>query len=1025
MSTRRDWSSISALFIQRPIATSLLTLAIALAGMLGFVLLPVAPLPQVDYPTIVVAANLPGASPENMASAVATPLERALGRIAGVTEMTSNSGTGYTRITLQFDLSRGIDGAARDVQAAINAARALLPTGMPGNPTYRKVNPADAPVLILALTSPLHSRGQMYDSASTLLAQTISQVKGVGQVDVGGSSLPAVRVTVNPQALNTLGLGVEDVRTAIASANANRPQGIVENASQRWQLGASDQALDAAALAPTVVRWQNGAAVRLRDVAEVRDSVQDVRNAGFVNGEPAVVLLIRRQPAANVIEMVDLVRAQLPALEAALPPGMQLRVVTDATRTIRASVTEVERSLVISVGLVVMVVLLFLRSGAATLVPAVAVPVSLLGALAVMKLCGLSINNLSLMALTVATGFVVDDAVVVLENIARHIERGMKPFEAALQGAREVGFTVVSMSVSLVAVFIPILFMGGIVGRLFQEFALTLSVAIAVSLVVSLTTTPMMAARLLKAPRAGAPLPPEPGTVGDVWWRRGYARSLGWTLRHPLFTGLLLVATIALNVWLYVIVPKGFLPQQDNGRLVGGLSADETVSFEVLQAKLKTLMGLVQADPAVANVVGFTSTGQRSSANVFVDLKPLAQRDAGAEEIITRLRRKLAHVPGASLYLQAAQDIRVGGRSANAQYQYTLQATELATLREWEPRIRKALSKLPELADVNTDVQNGSPQVSIDVDREAAARLGVNVKQLDNTLNDLYGQRQVSTIFKPLNQYKVVLEAGPDFTQGPASLSQVYLSTATGGQVPLSAFARWRATLAPSSVNHQSQFAASTISFNLPEGMALSAAQLAVNQAIERLNMPSGIYGSFQGTAKAFQAATSNQPLLVLAAIVAVYIVLGMLYESLVHPITILSTLPSAGVGALLALMAMDTDFSLIAFIGVILLVGIVKKNAIMMIDFALDAQRTLGLDAREAIHRAAVLRLRPILMTTLAAMLGALPLVISRGEGAELRQPLGIAIVGGLLLSQVLTLYTTPVVFLGLERLRARVMGR
>jgi multidrug efflux pump len=550
-------------------------------------------------------------------------------------------------------------------------------------------------------------------------------------------------------------------------------------------------------------------------------------------------------------------------------------------------------------------------------------------------------------------------------------------------------------------------------------------VAIAVSLVVSLTTTPMMAARLLKARPVDAPLLPEPGSAGDVWWRRGYARSLGWTLRHPLFTGLLLVATIALNVWLYVIVPKGFLPQQDNGRLVGGLSADETVSFEVLQAKLKTLMGLVQADPAVANVVGFTSTGQRSSANVFVDLKPLAQRDAGAEEIITRLRRKLAHVPGASLYLQAAQDIRVGGRSANAQYQYTLQATELATLREWEPRIRKALSKLPELADVNTDVQNGSPQVSIDVDREAAARLGVNVKQLDNTLNDLYGQRQVSTIFKPLNQYKVVLEAGPDFTQGPASLSQVYLSTATGGQVPLSAFARWRATLAPSSVNHQSQFAASTISFNLPEGMALSAAQLAVNQAIERLNMPSGIYGSFQGTAKAFQAATSNQPLLVLAAIVAVYIVLGMLYESLVHPITILSTLPSAGVGALLALMAMDTDFSLIAFIGVILLVGIVKKNAIMMIDFALDAQRTLGLDAREAIHRAAVLRLRPILMTTLAAMLGALPLVISRGEGAELRQPLGIAIVGGLLLSQVLTLYTTPVVFLGLERLRARVMGR
>jgi multidrug efflux pump len=1017
-------SSLSALFIHRPIATTLLTLAIALAGVLGFALLPVAPLPQVDYPTIQVSANLPGANPETMASSVATPLERALGRIAGVTEMTSYSGTGYTRITLQFDLDRSIDGAARSVQAAINASRALLPTGMPGNPTYRKVNPADSPVMILALTSPTHSRGQMYDAASTFLAQTISQVKGVGQVDVGGSSLPAVRVTVNPQALNTLGLGVEDVRTAITAANANRPQGIVENERQRWQLGATDQTLTAAELAPTIVRWQNGSAVRLSDVATVRDSVQDVRNAGFVNGEPAVVVLIRRQPAANVIETVDTVRAQLPMLEASLPPGMQLRVVTDATRTIRASLTEVEHSLVISVALVVMVVMLFLRKAWAALVPAVAVPVSLLGALAVMKLCGLSINNLSLMALTVATGFVVDDAVVVLENIARHVERGMKPFEAALKGAREVGFTVVSMSLSLVAVFIPILFMGGIVGRLFQEFALTLSVAIAVSLLVSLTTTPMMAARLLKAPKAGVPPPPEPGSPADVWWRRGYARSLGWTLRHPWFTGTLLLATIALNVWLYVIVPKGFLPQQDNGRLTGGLAADETVSFEALQGKLKTMMALVQADPAVAHVVGFTSTGQRSSANVFIDLKPLAERDAKAEEIISRLRKKLSKVPGAALYLQAQQDIRVGGRSANAQYQYTLQAGELGLLREWEPRIRKVLSKLPELTDVNTDVSAGSPQVSIEFNREAAARLGVNVRQLDNTLNDLYGQRQVSTLFKPLNQYKVVLEAGPDFTRGPASLDQVFLSSSTGAQVPLSAIARWRATLAPSSVNHQGQFAATTISFNLPEGVALSEARAAATQAIEGLNMPTGLYGSFQGTAKAFEAATSNQPMLVLAAIVAVYIVLGMLYESLVHPITILSTLPSAGVGALLALMAMETDFSLIAFIGVILLVGIVKKNAIMMIDFALEARRTLGLDAREAIHRAAVLRLRPILMTSVAAMLGALPLVIGGGEGAELRQPLGIAIVGGLLLSQVLTLYTTPVVFLGLERLRERVAG-
>jgi multidrug efflux pump len=1022
MKAVRGGASISALFIDRPVATTLLALAIALAGILGFVLLPVAPLPQVDYPTIVVAANLPGASPETMASSVATPLERALGRIAGITEMTSNSGQGYTRITLQFELSREIDGAARDVQAAINAARSLLPTGLPGNPTYRKVNPGDSPVLILALTSPRHNRGQMFDAATTLLAPAISQVKGVGQVDVGGSSLPAVRVTLKPQALNTLGLGAEDVRTAISAANANRPQGLVEDARQRWQVGASDQTVNAAALAPTIIRWQQGAAVRLSDVAEVRDSVQDVRNAGYANGEPAVVVVVRRQPGANVIETNDSVRAMLPELEASIPQGMKLKVVLDSTRTIRSSLLEVERTLLISVSLVIMVVLVFLRSWAAALIPAVVVPVSLLGALAIMKLAGLSINNLSLMALTVATGFVVDDAVVVLENIARHIERGLKPFDAALQGAREVGFTVVSMSISLVAVFIPILFMGGIVGRLFQEFALTLSVAIAVSLVISLTATPMMAARLLKAPQEGAPAQPEPGAPGDVAWRRGYARSLAWTLRHPWFTGVLLLATIVLNVYLYVIVPKGFLPQQDNGRLTGGLSADETVSFEALQGKLRTMMALVQQDPAVANVVGFTNSGQRNGANVFVDLKPLAERDATAEQIITRLRRQLGKVPGASLYLQAAQDIRVGGRSANAQYQYTLQATELASLRTWEPRIRKALSTLPELTDVNTDVQDGSPQVSIDIDRDAAARLGVNVKQLDNTLNDLFGQRQVATIFKPLNQYKIVIEASPEFTRGPTSLSQVYLSAAGGVQVPLSAIARWRSTLAPLSVNHQSQFAASTISFNLPEGMALSQAQGAVSQAIEQLQLPASVHGSFQGTAKAFQAATDNQPVLVLAAIVAVYIVLGMLYESLVHPITILSTLPSAGVGALLALMATGTDFSLIAFIGVILLVGIVKKNAILMIDFALDAQRRLGLDAREAIHRAAVLRLRPILMTTVAALLGALPLALGQGEGAELRRPLGIAIVGGLLLCQILTLYTTPVVFLGLDRLRARL---
>ncbi|MBI5333639.1 MAG: multidrug efflux RND transporter permease subunit [Burkholderiales bacterium] len=1017
----------SALFIQRPVATTLLALAIALAGWLGFKLLPVSALPQVDFPTISVSASLPGASPETMAATVATPLERTLGRIAGVTEMTSSSSQGSTRITLQFDLSRDIDGAARDVQAAINAARSLLPSGMPGNPTYRKVNPADSPVMILALTSATLDRGRMYDAASTLLAQRIAQVEGVGQVDVGGASLPAVRVELDPNALNRMGLSTAEVRQALADATSNRPLGAVEQGTRRWQIetGAAGTAevMRADDFAPLVIAWRSGAAVRLQDVAEVRDGVQDIRNAGLSNGKPAVTVLIRRQPGANVIETVDRVRALMPELRAMVPGAVQLDIVSDSTKTIRASLREVETALAIAVGLVIVVVYAFLRNVRAAAIPAVAVPVSLMGAFAVMYLCGYSLNNLSLMALTVATGFVVDDAVVVLENIARHIEAGMRPFEAALQGAREVGFTVVSMTISLIAVFIPIFFMGGIVGRLFQEFAVTLSVAIVVSLLVSLTVTPMMAARLLK-PQAEVRHGRISLAVGRLLdgMTRGYARSLGWVLRHPVLTLAVLGATIAVNVWLYVIVPKGFLPQQDSGRLVGGIQADQSISFQAMQAKLLAFQRIVMQDPAVENVVGFTGGGQRNSAFMFVNLKPREQRGGTADDVIHRIRNATAGVPGARLFFQSAQDIRVGGRAGNAQYQYTLQADELSALREWEPRIRQALSELPELADVSTDQQDKGLQTTLAIDRDAAARLGLDVRSIGSTLNDLFGQRQVATLYDRLNQYKVVMEAAPRFWQGPQGLEQVHVMTADGRAVPLSAFASWGPGNTALSVSHQGSFVASTVSFNLAPGVSLSAAQQAIRDAMARIGVPTGVQGSFQGTAKAFQEASNNQPLLILAALVAVYLVLGILYESLVHPVTILSTLPSAGVGALLALLATKTEFSLIALIGVILLIGIVKKNAIMMVDFALQAQRE-GSDAREAIHQAAVLRLRPIMMTTAAALLGALPLALGRGDGAELRTPLGISIVGGLLLSQVLTLYTTPVVFLALERARQRLL--
>jgi multidrug efflux pump len=1018
--------SPSTPFVQRPVATTLLTLGIALAGMLAFRLLPVSPLPQVDFPTIAVFANLPGASPETMAATVAMPLERSLGRIAGVTEMTSSSSLGSTRITLQFDLSRNIDGAARDVQAAINAARSLLPTGLPSNPSYRKANPADAPVIILSMTSDTLDRGQMYDSASTVLAQAIAQVDGVGQVDVGGSSLPAVRVELNPTALNRYGIGTATVRTAIATTNANRPKGSIDGDTRHWQIAANDQARRAADYMPIVVAYRKGAAVRLADIATVSDSVQDLRNAGLTDGRPAVQIQVRRQPGANVIETVDRVKAILPMLQASIPSSINLQVVSDSTTTIRASLREVERTLIISVSLVIMVVFLFLRQWRAAVIPAVAVPVSLIGTFGIMYLAGYSLDNLSLMALTVATGFVVDDAVVVLENVSRHIEEGVAPFEAALLGAREVGFTVVSMSISLIAVFVPILLMGGVIGRLFREFAVTLSAAILVSLAVSLTTTPMMCARVLRP--ASEERPGRLSRFIEQLFARllqGYDRTLRWALAHRLVMLAVLLGTVGLNVYFWIIVPKSFMPQQDTGRLQGNLVGDQSISFQAMQEKMVNFVAIVQADPAVDHVVASTGGGggfggQRNGAFFFVILKPIAQRKISADLIIARLRRALAHVAGATLFLQAAQDVRVGGRGANAQYQYTLSADDLVELRAWEPRIRQALSKVSEIADVSTDQQDLGLQTTLVVDRDSATHLGVNLFQLDSTLNDLFGQRQVSTIYNPLNQYHVVMEVAPTYWQSPSELNNTYVLSNNGAEVPLSAFARWEPTNTSLSVNHQGQFVATTVSFNLTPGVSLSSASRAVENALQRIGVPLSIHGSFQGTAQAFQAALANMPLLILAALVAVYLVLGVLYESLVHPLTIISTLPSAGGGAFLALLGTHTDFTIMAFIGVILLIGIVKKNAILMIDFAIEDRRRTGARAEDAIYRACLLRFRPIMMTTMAALLSAVPLALGHGDGAELRQPLGISIVGGLIVSQVLTLYTTPVVYLYMERFGA-----
>jgi multidrug efflux pump len=1014
--------SLSTPFIHRSIATTLLTVAIALAGGIAYTLLPVSPLPQVEFPTINVQAGLPGASPETMASSVATPLERQFGRIAGVTEMTSSSGLGSTNITLQFDLNRNIDAAARDVQAAINAARGQLPANLPNNPSYRKSNPADAPIMLLSLTSDVVERARMYDIGSSILQQRLSQVPGVGQVNVGGGALPAVRVDVNPMALNRTGLSMEDVRTTLAAANTNRPKGSVSGASQTWSITTTDQLLKAADYEPLVIRYQEGATLRVGDVARVTDSVEDIRSGGLSNGKPAIIIIIFRQPGANIIQTVDQIRALLPQFQASIPPTVKLSVVIDATRTIRASVRDVQITLGISILLVILVVFAFLRSVRSTLIPSVAVPVSLIGTFGVMYLLGYSLDNLSLMALTVATGFVVDDAIVVVENVTRHLEDGMPPYQAALKGAQEIGFTVLSISVSLVAVFIPILLMGGIVGRLFREFAVTLSVAIAVSLLVSLTTTPMMCARLLRSPR-------DEGEHGRLFRASErlftavlhvYERALGWVLKHQPVTLLVTLATMAATVFLYAKVPKGFFPQQDTGRLNGSIQADQDTSFQAMQKKLAAFIKIVMEDPAVESATGFLG-GSSSSGRMFVALKPPGERDATADQVIARLRGKITHVPGAALYLQPVQDVRVGGRMGGAQYQYTLQADDARELFSWAPRILRAFRQVKELADVNSDQQDKGLQASLAIDRATASRLGITPQAIDATLYDSFGQRPVSTMYTSLNQYHVVLEVDPQFWQNPSGLRYVYVKTTDGKLVPLSAFTRYETSTAPLSVNHSGQFPSVTISFNLPPGVALGEAVDAIQAAETEMRLPATIRGSFSGTAQAFQESLAGEPILIAAALLTVYIVLGVLYESLIHPVTILSTLPSAGVGALLALLLTGYDLSVMALIGIILLIGIVKKNAILMIDFAIEAERKEGLGPEEAIFKACLLRFRPITMTTMAALLGGLPLALGVGTGSELRRPLGIAIVGGLLFSQMLTLFTTPVVYLYLDRMRLR----